>query len=68
VRSAFVYQQGAFDEENRTSAFTGFCGGLSYDIKSKSNVFSLDYSYRATNPFDGTHSFGLRVGLGGGDD
>lgn len=68
VRTAFVYQEGAFDQENRTSAFTGLCGGVSYDIKSKSNTISLDYSYRATNPFNGTHSFGLRIGLGGGED
>jgi hypothetical protein len=68
VRGGFVYQEGVFDSENRTSAFTGLSGGLSYDIKTKGNVVSLDYSYRATNPFDGTHSFGLRIGLGGGEE
>jgi hypothetical protein len=64
-RSAFVHQKGVFDKENRTSAFTGLCAGVSYDVKSGSNVISIDYSYRATNPFNGTHSFGLRIGLGG---
>lgn len=68
VRGGFVYQEGAFDKENRTSAFTGLCGGLSYDIRTKGNVISLDYSYRATNPFDGTHSFGVKIGLGGSED
>ena len=65
LRTGFIYQEGVFDKENRTSAFTGFSGGLSYDIKTGSNQISLDYSYRATNPFDGTHSFGVRISLGG---
>jgi hypothetical protein len=40
-------------------------GGLSYEFHSDGgNVVSLDYSYRASNPFNGTHSFGLRIGLG----
>ncbi len=67
VRSGFVHQKGVFDKENRTSAFTGLCAGLSYDIKTNSNLVSIDYSYRATNPFNGTHSFGLRIGLGGNE-
>jgi hypothetical protein len=58
-------QDGTFDAENRTSAFTGPMGGLSYEFHSDGgNVVSLDYSYRASNPFNGTHSFGLRIGLG----
>jgi hypothetical protein len=67
VRGGFVYQTGVFDKENRTSAFTGVCGGISYDFKTKENLISVDYSYRATNPFNGTHSFGLRIGLGSSD-
>jgi hypothetical protein len=40
--------------------------GLSYDWKmgEDGNTVSLDYSYRATNPFSGVHSFGVRIGLG----
>lgn len=65
-RTAYVYQEGAFDKEKRTTAFTGFSGGLSFDFNSKdgNNLISLDYSYRASNPFSGTHSFGVRIGLG----
>ena len=38
----------------------------SYDfaVGEDGNAVSLDYSYRATNPFNGVHSFGLRIGLG----
>ena len=65
VRAGFVYQENIFDKENRTSAFTGPCAGLSYDwVSSKGNVIALDYSYRATQPFDGCHTFGIRIGIG----
>lgn len=65
ARVGYVIQEGTFDPDARTSAYTGFCGGLSYDWHAESgNVISLDYSYRATNPFDGTHSFGIKIGLG----
>lgn len=65
IRGGFVYQEGVFDSENRTSAFTGPMAGLSYDWHGESgNAISLDYSYRASNPFNGTHSFGLRIGIG----
>ena len=69
VRGGFAYQEGIFSEDTRTSAFTGpFCG-LSYDWHvmdgdNQDNVISIDYSYRATNPFGGCHSFGIRIGLG----
>lgn len=65
LRGGYVIQEGSFDKENRTSAYTGPMAGLSYDIHSEGgNVISLDYSYRATNPFSGTHSFGIRIGIG----
>jgi long-subunit fatty acid transport protein len=67
-RAGFIYQKGAFEQDysKRTSAHTGASAGISYDWHtSGGNVFSLDYSYRATNPFNGTHSFGVRIGLGG---
>ena len=65
VRAGYCYQEGIFSEDTRTSAFTGPFAGLSYDWNvDDDNVVSLDYSYRATNPFSGVHSFGIRIGLG----
>ncbi|MGB1094345.1 MAG: PorV/PorQ family protein [Bacteroidia bacterium] len=65
VRGGYCYQQGVFSEETRTSAFTGPFAGVSYDWHiNDENTVSLDYSYRATNPFSGVHSFGVRIGLG----
>lgn len=65
LRGGFVFSKGVFTEEDRSSAFTGPMAGLSYDWHTDNgNIISLDYSYRATNPFDGTHSFGIRIGIG----
>ena len=66
LRAGFAYQEGIMNEETRPSAFTGPMAGLSYDWKmgEDGNTVSLDYSYRATNPFNGVHSFGVRIGLG----
>jgi hypothetical protein len=65
VRAGYCYQEGVFSADTRTSAFTGPFGGLSYDWNiDDNNIVSLDYSYRATNPFNGVHSFGIRIGIG----
>lgn len=65
LRAGYAYQEGILSEATRTSAFTGPFGGLSYDWQiNDKNVVSLDYSYRATNPFNGSHCFGIRIGLG----
>lgn len=66
IRGGFAYQEGIFSSDLRPSAFTGPMGGISYDwqMGEDGNTVSLDYSYRATNPFNGVHSFGVRIGLG----
>ena len=66
LRAGFAYQEDIFSETTRPSAFTGPMAGISYDWKmgEDGNTVSLDYSYRATNPFNGVHSFGVRIGLG----
>lgn len=66
VRGGYVYESGLWDYDTRTTAFTGFNGGLSVQIplnKEKGSVFAIEYSYRSTDPFSGTHSIGARVTL-----
>jgi len=61
LRGGYVYEQDIFDNDLRTTVFTGPCAGLSIQVplgKNSSTKFGVDYSYRATNPFDGTHTFG----------
>ncbi|MBL7890946.1 MAG: PorV/PorQ family protein [Bacteroidia bacterium] len=65
VRAGYTYEKGIFSKEDRTTVFTGPSAGLTVELpfgKNKS-TFAVDYSYRATNPFNGTHSFGARINL-----
>ena len=65
IRGAYTYEEDITDDLLTTTAFTGPSAGVSFDIPfgKSGKSFSIDYSYRATNPFDGTHSFGARVSL-----
>lgn len=67
IRTAYAYQDGIGSYETRNTAFTGFSGGLSVNIPlsddDEASTLSIDYSYRSTQPFNGTHSFGVRLNL-----
>jgi len=66
LRAGYVYEEGIFDYETRTTVFTGPSAGISINIplnKEKGSMFSLEYSYRDTNPFNGVHSIGARISL-----
>ena len=78
LRGSFLYEPGIFGEEigidGRYNAFTGYAGGATFQIPFKTgkldasgnpafSTFSLDMSYRDTNPFDGTFVFGARIDL-----
>lgn len=65
IRGGFVYENDNLSEENNTTANVGPTAGASIAIpfgKSSSKI-ALDYSYRVTRSFDGTHSIGLRLNL-----
>lgn len=64
LRGGFIYEDGIFDEEERATVYTGFNGGVSVMIplsSEKGSRFAIDYSYRATEAFDGVHSVGARI-------
>jgi len=65
IRGAYTFEDDIADDLLTMTAFTGFSGGVSFDIPlgKTGKTFCIDYSYRATDPFDGTHSFGARVSL-----
>ncbi len=66
VRTGFVYEPGIFDVAKRTNALTGPCAGITIQAplnKEKGSTFSIDYAYRATNPFSGCHTIGARINL-----
>ncbi len=63
LRAGYLWEQGLFSDDNATTAYTGPAGGLTLKVPTGSNgsVIGLDYSYRTTNPFNGTHSVGLKI-------
>lgn len=70
IRAAYTYEDGITnsvdDPVNRTNAFNGLSGGFSVQVplnKEKGSTFSVDYSYRSTDNFDGTHSIGASITL-----
>jgi len=66
LRGGYVYEAGIFDDAQRTTALTGPTGGFSINVpmnKEKGSAFSVDYSYRATQPFAGTHTIGAKITL-----
>lgn len=68
LRGGYVYEDGVnpFEDDynSRTTVFTGPTGGLSVRVplnKDNGSVFSVDYSYRDTDPFMGVHTIGARI-------
>lgn len=48
------------------SIYSGLSAGMSVELplnKDKDNKFGIDYAYRATQPFDGTHNLSLRISI-----
>jgi hypothetical protein len=63
ARIAYKYDLGneLLDDQN---IYTGLATGFSVQVplkKGSNRNISLDYAYRTTNPFRGTHNFGVRM-------
>ncbi len=66
LRGGYAYEDGITDKADRTNVHTGPSFGATVQVplsKESGTTFSVDYSYRATDPFDGTHSIGIRFNL-----
>jgi hypothetical protein len=65
IRGGMLIEDGIFDDLERTNALTGPTGGVTFQVPfgDTGKSFGIDYSYRATDPFDGVHSFGARLNL-----
>lgn len=66
LRGGYLYEKDITSAEERATWFTGPSAGLSIDLpfgEEKKSAIALDYAYRATNPFTGFHSVGIRVSL-----
>jgi hypothetical protein len=63
LRGAYTYEND-ITNENRTTVLTGPSAGVTVQVpinKEKNSLFSVDYSYRATNPFKGIHTMAVRM-------
>jgi len=61
LRGAYVIQDNR-DDGTRTSALTGLTAGMTFQTKlGEESKIGIDYAYRATNPFSGVHSVGVRL-------
>ena len=63
LRVGYTYEDGITKKEDRTTVFTGPSAGITVSVptnKEKGSSIDIDYSYRATDPFSGTHSIGAR--------
>jgi hypothetical protein len=66
LRAGYMYEDGITNDAERVTVFTGPSAGVSIDLPfgaEKASAIAFDYGYRATNPFSGVHSIGVRISL-----
>ncbi len=65
IRTGYTYEDGIRDPSTRTTALRGPSGGFTVELPmgSSGSTFGIDYSYRHTDPFQGSHSIGARINL-----
>lgn len=65
LRGGYTLEKDAANEDNTFTASKGMSGGATVELPlgKGGKKLGIDYSYRATHFFDGTHSFGLRLSL-----
>ena len=62
LRGAFRFESGMFNPATRLDVYTGPAAGFTVNVpfsKESGTKLAIDYSFRSTSPFQGTHSFGL---------
>jgi len=67
VRAAYKLEVGLSAERDfEQSVYSGLSAGVSLEVPTKKDSdsrFGIDYAYRATAPFSGTHNFSVRITL-----
>jgi hypothetical protein len=66
IRAGYTFQDGIFNSSiiDRGTVYTGLNAGLSVYVpfnKEKETGIGIDYSFRSTNPYSGTHCIGLKL-------
>lgn len=66
LRGGYTFEKGLFKKGERTNIYTGPSAGITVQVpvnKKRGSTIGIDYSYRPSDPFNGTHSFGARINL-----
>ena len=65
IRTGYTYEEGINDDATRTTALRGPSAGFTVELPmgSSGTTFGVDYSYRHTDPFQGSHTIGARINL-----
>ncbi len=68
LRTGYRYEDGitSNDPTQRTTAHNGFAAGATFQTRFTQNdntILSINYAYRGSDPFDGTHSLGIRLSI-----
>lgn len=66
LRGGYKYDLGQNDAPDEKNVYTGFAGGLSIQVpvsKNSDTTFGIDYAFRTSNPWGGTHNLAIRLGF-----
>jgi hypothetical protein len=64
-RMGYTHEEGITNSSTSATALRGPSAGFTIELPMGDNgsTFGLDYSYRQTDPFQGSHSIGARINL-----
>ena len=76
IRTGYNYEKGGLKFETRNNAYTGWNMGATVQVpfvkkakpddenqEDRRTILGVDYSFRQTRPFTGTHTFGVRISI-----
>lgn len=66
LRGGYKYDVGQDSSLDENNVYTGIAGGLTFQVpvrKGSESTFAIDYGYRTTNPWGGTHNLAVRLGF-----
>lgn len=67
LRGGYKYEMGSFENDGiEAPVYSGLCGGFSIEVplkKDSHSIFGIDYGFRATRVWNGTHTLGIRFGF-----
>ena len=66
LRGGYKYDLGQSSVPDEKNVYTGVSGGLSIQVpvsKNSSTTFGIDYAFRTSNPWGGTHNLAVRLGF-----